>query len=174
MVNKWIADRGYGTGMSLAFQGDEEFVRRSLNFAANFLLSSKAQARELSPNFVLVNTTMDELVDALQREGYAMKMRELYAARPRVRLEAEDFPDTFEDDVNKFIRATLSGDTSVKDPTARIMDDETEEMREEATTYGIEYAKTEIGKLEFDAYMRQMSTAPVVCHAVSDNVEKHS
>src|SRR3954471_17994643 len=40
-VGKWIADRGYGTGMALAFQGNPEFIRRSVNFAVNFLLSDK-------------------------------------------------------------------------------------------------------------------------------------
>lgn len=160
--------------MSLAFQGDEEFVRRSMNFAANFLLSSKAQARQQTPNFALVNTTMAELEDAFRAEGYVIKMRELYAARPRVRLEAEDFPDDFDEQVRKYTHELLSGNENAVDPTQYMMDEETDEMREISTQYGEEHAKREMAKLEFDAYMRLVSPASVVTHAVVESFEKGS
>ncbi len=169
MENKWIADRGYGSGMSLAFYGDEEFVTRSMNFAANFLLSSKAQARQSTPNFALVNTTMEELEAALRMEGYVIKLRELHAALPKARLDAEDYPADFDDRVRAYTHSLLTGANDVPDPTAYLNEPETDEMREIASRHGIVHAQAEMAKLEFDAYMRHVSQAPVACHAVIDS-----
>jgi hypothetical protein len=84
-MNRWIADRGYGTGMALAFEGDPDFIRRSINFAINFLVQGEHVVRQLTPTFVVVNTSMERIEDALFSEAF-----------PRERLKlAEQFPLDF-------------------------------------------------------------------------------
>jgi len=168
MKNKWIADRGYGTGMALAFQGDAEFIRTSVNFAVNYLLSARAQIKEQTPSFIIINTTTDELMKAFALEGYCLKMRELWAKVPPLELEDDDLPEDFEQRVDTFIRKTLLDDPTAVDPTAS-MYVETPEMIAEAEAAGIEHAKKEFAKIEFEDFMRRVSRAGLREHAMSES-----
>lgn len=172
---KWIADRGYGTGMALAFNGNPEFIRSSLNFAFNFLLSDKSQVKEQMPGFVIVNTTMENLVKAFQLEGYCMKMQELIkgAEDPMDILTDEDFPADWDERLKKFgedMFATKNRNDVAKviatDPMRGLTIEETPEMVAAATLAGIEHAKKEIAKIEFEDFMRHISRAPVESHAM--------
>ena len=165
MENKWIADRGYGTGMALAFQGDKDFVRRSVNFAYNYLIDPKAHVREQHENFVVVNTSMEALREAFKKEGYCKRMQQLHR-QMRVNQE-ENYPADFEERINAYVRATLSGDTSVEDPRPDTHV-ETEDMVVMANAYAEIHADEQIATLGFEDFMRDVSKAGVGAHEVMD------
>lgn len=182
MKNIWIADRGYGTGMALAFQGDASFIAKSINFAANFLLSEKSQIKQQTPSFVVINTTMDALVEALESEGFLSKMLELRGQleNPLDILEEDDYPADFEKRVEEFTRALLSASTPAQvaeaaklDPTIGIWADDPVQvatMEREARAYAKKYAQDEVAKLTFEDFMRHVSQAPVQTHAVTEQI----
>lgn len=155
--NIWIADRGYGTGMALAFQGDENFIRRSVNFAMNFLITPRSQIKQHTPSFVIINTSMDELKKAFKREGFCIGMQKLRAKYPITELEEDDFPEDFEQRVNEFISKTLTGDKTAVDPLACVEDDPQLEI--EAEEFANEYAEKQMQNIRFEDFMRKISRA---------------
>jgi len=169
MKNEWIADRGYGTGMALAFQGDAAFITQSINFAVNFLLSPRSHIKEQTASFVIINTTMEELVKALEFEGYCRKMLELHKAQPAVEFDVEDLPEDFDQKCEEFIMKTLAG-VDYPEPTAGLMPAETPEMVKEAKAAGVKYAQVEVAKIRFEDFMRRVSRAGLAQHAVTDTV----
>lgn len=175
--NKWIADRGYGTGMALAFEGDPEFVKRSINFAANFLLSEKSEIRQETPTFAVINTTMENLTKAFELEGYCLRMRELLktAENPMDFIRDEDFPADWEERLEKFSHDLLAAknakevaEVMKRDPMRGLEIVETPEMVADATAWGKKYAQEELGKLVYEDFMRHVSHSPISTHAVSE------
>lgn len=180
LTNKWIADRGYGTGMALAFQGDEQFLARSVAFAVNFLLSPKSQIKQETASFVVVNTSMEALVNALQEEGYLRKMLELRAksANQLSLLEDEDFPEDFEEKVAAYMAASMAALTSEAaaevektNPVAGIFFEDKADlasMEKIAREFGRKYATEQIATLEFEDFMRHVPKNGVHTYTVSD------
>lgn len=175
--NKWIADRGYGTGMALAFEGEPDFVKRSINFAANFLLSEKSEIRQETPTFAVINTTMENLTKAFELEGYCLRMRELLktAENPMDLIRDEDFPADWDERLDKFSTALLSAKNAKEvaeimktDPMRGLEIVETPEMVADATAWGKNYAKDELAKIVFEDFMRHVSHSPISTHAVSE------
>lgn len=181
---RWIADRGYGTGMALAFEGDEAFIRQSTNFAANFLISDKANIDVYTPSFVVVNTTMEKLVEALEFEGYLQEMLRL---RTEYRkdivtdfdlLQEEDFPADYDERLNAYTHAILAANSpeEVKaaeklNPHGKLQDWPAEieaELETKAKAFGKTYAQEEIAKLHFEDFMRHVSRAGVNTHEYSE------
>ena len=162
--NKWIVDRGYGSGMALGFQGDANFLRRSVNFAVNRLLNRTAQIKHMTDNFYVVNTSMEALRAALIEEGAAFKKIELLKAIPFVEPE---YPENYEELVNAYVEAQLKGDESVKNPVFEQKIDEAA-IDEQARAYGEVYAEEELAKLESDDFMTRLSHSSVVTHDIAD------
>ncbi len=174
-TNKWIADRGYGSGMALAFEGDPAFIERSINFAVNFLLSEKSEIRKQMPSFVIVNTTFDNLRNALETEGYCMKMAELLNGQenPLDIMREEDYPADWEDRLRNFERDLIAAKTPAevadvmkRDPMRGLVISPTAENEAEARAFGKEYAQTELAKVTFEDFMRKISRAPLETHAM--------
>lgn len=67
--NKWLADRGYGTGCALGFQGSPEFIKQSTNFAVNMGLIGSGEFRQTSENFGYIVTSMEKIQAGLTLEG---------------------------------------------------------------------------------------------------------
>lgn len=164
--NKWIIDRGYGKGVAVAFQGDEDFVRKSSNFAENFLLTGNATVKEYMPTFHVVYTTMEKLIAALEFEGYCQKLSELHRNRPKYHIEDEDVPDSFNERCKEFLGAFLKGDYSLPDPTKYLHEEETEEMREIAREHGRQRAQIILADLVSEDFMARISDAPLPTHDV--------
>lgn len=154
--------------MALAFQGDEEFIRKSINFAANFLLSKASNIKKQTSSFVIINTTMEELTAALETEGYLQKMAELLKAQPAVEFSDDDLPDNLEEQVNEYTIKMLKGEPC-KDPTAALSVVETPEMVRAAKKHGAAYAKAEIEKIHFEDFMRRINPAGLTQHEFSEN-----
>jgi hypothetical protein len=179
-MNRWIADRGYGTGMALAFDGDKDFIRRSINFAINFLVHDASNIHQHSPSFVVVNTTEERLKAALYQEGYSRELLRLSQAEPLdnplLALDDEDFPADFNERCEKF-RADLwaaanpeeVAEVLKRDPTRGIFDTEPDEGHDErAKAWARQYVDEEMGKLQFEDFMRQFSSAGLTTHEVAE------
>lgn len=166
--NKWIADRGYGTGMAIAFQGDENFIRRSVNFAANFLLTPRSQIKQHTPSFVIINTTQEDLVKAFELEGYTLKMQELWKNIPTVQIDEDDLPADFEERVREYTLKVLTGDPTAVDPVANMYPEETPAMVKEATAYSKKYAQDRLAEIESEDFMRRISRAGLQEHAFTE------
>ena len=95
-MNQWIADRSYGTGIALAFQGDPDFVRRSVNFAINYLLTESQKVKEQTQTWAVVLTTEANLRLALYREAYNLKLGEVYRNMPRKEIDWDSLPEDFD------------------------------------------------------------------------------
>ncbi len=181
-TNRWIADRGYGTGMALAFEGDPEFIRRSVNFAATFLLSDSAHVKEQSPSFVIVNTTMTKLMEALTFEGYLAKMLELRKEHSKNvvseidLLDEDDLPADINEQCRRYTEASFSARDFKEakaaeelDPFRGLNKDDPvllAKWEAEAIKFSKEYADKEIAKLHFEDFMRHVSRAPVHTHSI--------
>jgi hypothetical protein len=182
--NVWIADRGYGSGMALAFQGDPEFIRQSVNFAVNFLLSATSQIKEQTPSFAIVNTTMEDLTNALISEGSLRRMLELRKEHRKNHgsefdlLEEDDYPLDYDEQNAAYIWAVLAAQTPeevVKAEELNIMSNIDKDdpvllakWEKDARAYGEKYAQEEIAKLRFEDFMRGVSRAPVASHTLID------
>lgn len=125
--NKWVVDRTYGSGMALGFVGDPDFIRRSTNFAINFLVHDASKITVQTPRFSTLNTSEERLRDALYREAYAQEMLKLAAGdrSPLSTMEAEDFPEGFDERLEEFSRKLMLAGTPEEvaevmksDPTA--------------------------------------------------------
>lgn len=151
MNNKWLVDTGYGTGMALAFSGDKNFVDRSINFAYNWLLGSKANVTRESETFAYVSqTNKEKLRSALEREGYCQKIDELLSKSEMPNVDEIEVSD---EEIDNYIRSMLKGDENVVDPFAHICPQETPEMIETATVYSKEYAEGIMQTLVGESFM---------------------
>jgi hypothetical protein len=170
--------------MALAFEGDPEFIRTSCNFAANFLLDSKANIYQMTPTFAIVNTTMENLTAALEFEGYLQKMLELRTEARKVHgsvfdlLQPEDYPADYDEKCDAYMRAILAAnspedvaDAEKLNPHKNLdeLPDEVEkEMERQAKAYGKEYAAKELAKLHFEDFMRHVNRAGLSVHEFSE------
>lgn len=184
-MNRWIADRGYGSGMALAFEGDADFIRQSSNFAYNFLFgSSRAAVSQVTPSFAVVNTSMEQLVEALENEGALKKELELRSeyfkanGRDVDLMEEEDFPADFEEKMRAYSRAILAASTpeQVKEAEKlnlaagldRIDEDTLAEWKKEMKEAGRIHAQDVVSKLHFEDFMQRISHAGLHTHAYSE------
>lgn len=181
-MNRWIADRGYGSGMALAFNGDPEFIRRSVNFAINFLVHDASNIHEYMPSFVVVNTSMERLGKALYDEAFARESLKLSqeSSRPNPLsvMQDEDFPDDFNEKCVQF-RADLHAARNWKevqavlarDPTVGIFEIELDpEIKTKASELARNSVREQLAALVFEDFMRRVSQAGVMTHQVSEEI----
>lgn len=165
--------------MALAFHGDPDFIRRSINFAANYLVTDKSEITQETVSFAQVNTTMEGLADALEREGYNLKMVELLkdAPCPILQAEDEDFPDDWEKRMHADFEARCNAkdwqaikEIDAKDPTNDLTFTETPAMQAEAKAFGIKHAQKVIGELEFKTFKREASREGLATHSLAESI----
>lgn len=161
-------DRGYGSGMSVGFEGDANFIRRSVNFAINFLVHDPSNVHYHTPTFVSVNTTLERLKKALYDETYARELLRLTTEHNKTQpnplsiLNDEDFPENFEADAEKF-RADLHSAADhhevaavlARDPTRMIFPlDNPVELEQRAAKLAQEFTDKTIDEMEPEEFMR--------------------
>ena len=185
-MNRWIVDRGYGSGMALAFEGDADFIRQSSNFAHNFLFgeSGKASVNQTTPSFAIVNTTMERLVSALELEGALNKESELRAEYFNQNgsdvdvMEEDDFPDDFEERVRAYNIAMVAARNPEEVAKAeelnpitgldRIDEEILDGWKEKTAEAGRLHAQDVISKLHFEDFMQGVSRAGLHTHTYSE------
>jgi hypothetical protein len=163
--NRWVVDKGYGSGIALAFQGDPEFIRTSVNFAVNYLLPPTAKIKENTPSFVICITSMAELRKAFELEGYCLKMRELLATTEDFpELDEDDFPDDLQERMWDYLVKSWKGEEAT-DPLENVFV-ESDEMVQLAEEAGRLYADKELQKIEYEGFMQHISRAGLREHKV--------
>jgi hypothetical protein len=166
--------------MALAFEGDPDFIRRSINFAINFLVQGEHVVRQLTPTFVVVNTSMERLEDALYREAFARERLKLAEQFPLdnalAAMDDEDFPPDFEERCTQW-RADLwaaanpkeTAEVMQRDPTRGIFPDEDDPALEaKAKELALNSVKEQMDALVFEDFMRQFSHAGLQTHDVAE------
>ncbi len=179
--NRWIVDRGYGSGMAIGFEGDKNFIRRSVNFAINFLVHNPLNVHYHTPTFVSVNTTHERLEKALYDEAYARELLRLTTEfnktqpNPLAILNDEDFPENFDEQTEKF-RADLHAAADhhevaqvlARDPTSMIFPlDNPVELEQQAAKLAKEFVNKTLEELEPEEFMRSFGVG-MQEHAVAE------
>lgn len=152
-MNQWIADRSYGTGIALAFSGEPEFVRRSINFAVNYLLTETQKIREQTQTFAVVLTTEENLRLALYREAYNLKMLEVRKAMPRKEIDWDALPEDFNPETISF------------------SDEPSQEQIDAVALFARESVEATIASLVGEAFTNKIPTFDAACSYAMGNIE---
>lgn len=148
---------------TLVAKGDEAFLNKIRNFIANHVFTRKHDERGGEDGSLFFHVSEDDLFAGLAKEGYGIRMSQLWHEKLRAQPHNDDLPDNIDELVREYNRKVLSGDETAVSPIEP--QEETQDMIDEAQLFGLNYAQTKMDEIERIKFFAGMTNLGIEEHS---------